>query len=322
MQNKQKDITDKNCRNTRNGEGAVVNTQEQNGFFWQAPKADEFYRKWRDDRLTAAEAAKSTGFVEISDLANPSKAEKSELIRRCKAANLALYEVPDSSDHRAELRDFAESFGLRIAEKHRSAGGDGIVALRESDAPSQTGYIPYSKRKMNWHTDGYYNAPDDRISAMVLHTAQPADDGGSNQFLDHTIAFIRLMDENPDYVRALMHPEAMTIPPNEEGGSYRPASVGPVFFPDAETGEMQMRYTARTRSIAWRDDPLTREAVAFLQSTLEKPDPMTISIRFGKGQGVLCNNVLHDRTGFDAKAVEFSPRVVYRVRFHNRVEGS
>ena len=176
---------------------------------------------------------------------------------------------------------------------------------------------------MNWHTDGYYNAPDDRISAMVLHTAQPADDGGSNQLLDHTIAFIRLMDENPDYVAALMHPEAMTIPENrEEDGSVRPVSVGPVFYPDPETGEMQMRYTARTRSIEWRDDSLTREAVAFLQATLEKPDPMTISIRFGKGQGVLCNNVLHDRTGFDAQAQAFSPRVVYRVRFHNRVKGS
>lgn len=220
------------------------------------------------------------------------------------------------------MRAFAESLGLRIAEKHRSAGGDGIVALRESDAPAQRGYIPYSKRKMNWHTDGYYNAPDDRISAMVLHTAQPAEDGGSNQFLDHTIPFIRLMDENPDYISALMHPEAMTIPANEEEGSYRPPSVGPVFFADRETGRMQMRYTARTRSIEWRDTSLTREAVAFLQSTLEKPDPLTISLRFKEGQGVLCNNVLHDRTGFDSAATAFSPRVVYRVRFHNRVKGS
>ena len=295
--------------------------RETNGFFWQTAKADGFYREWRAARLSAADAARSAGFVEIRDLANPSEAEKSELVRRCGAANLALYATDESADQRAAMRPFAEAFGLRIAEKHRSAGGDGIVALRESDAPSQRGYIPYSKRKMNWHTDGYYNAPDDRISAMVLHTETPADDGGSNQFLDHTIAFIRLMDENPDYVTALMHPEAMTIPANEEEGSLRPASVGPVFFPDAETGEMQMRYTARTRSIEWRDDSLTREAVAFLQHTLETPDPMTISLRFGAGQGVLCNNVLHDRTGFDAAVEAHSPRTVYRVRFHNRVKG-
>ena len=130
------------------------------------------------------------------------------------------------------------------------------------------------------------------------------------------------MDENPDYAAALMHPEAMTIPANEEEGSYRPPSVGPVFFADAETQALQMRYTARTRSIEWRDDPLTREAIAFLQTTLEKPDPLTISLRFEAGQGVLCNNVLHDRTGFDTEARAFSPRIVYRVRFHNRVKGS
>ena len=200
--------------------------------------------------------------------------------------------------------------------------GLGVVTLRESDATGLKGYIPYSKRKMNWHTDGYYNAPDDRISAMVLHTEVPADDGGANQLLDHTIAYIRLMDENPDYVAALMHPAAMTIPANEEEGAFRPASVGPVFFADADTGALQMRYTARTRSIEWRDTSLTREAVAFLQHTLETPDPMTISLRFGAGQGVLCNNVLHDRTGFDSEARAHSPRTVYRIRFHNRVKGS
>lgn len=272
--------------------------------------------------MCAADEARSSGFVEVGDLSSPTDSEKTELVRRCRAANLALYQAPQGADLRADLRRFAEAFGLRIAERHRSADGDGIVALRQSDAPSRRGYIPYSRRQMNWHTDGYYNAPDERISAMVLHTAQPADDGGSNRFLDHTIAYIRLMDENPDYIRALMHPEAMTIPANEEGGSFRPASTGPVFLADPDTGAMQMRYTARTRSIAWRDDALTREAVEFLQATLETPDPLTISLRFKAGQGVLCNNVLHDRTGFDSEAQAHSPRTVYRVRFHNRVKGS
>ena len=65
--------------------------RETNGFFWQTPIADDFYRKWRDERLSAAEAAKTGDFVEIGDLSAPSEAERSELIRRCAAANLALY---------------------------------------------------------------------------------------------------------------------------------------------------------------------------------------------------------------------------------------
>lgn len=297
-----------------------INTPEQNSFFWNRPETHDFYQDWRAARLKAADSAKSAGFVEIADLSKPTDSEKSEIILRCQTANLALYQAPQAEGLRQDLRRFADAFGLRIAENHRSAGGDGIVALRQSHAPAQAGYIPYSKRKMNWHTDGYYNAPADRISAMVLHCAQPADAGGENQFLDPAIAFIRLWDENPDYVRALMHEAAMVIPENREAdGSLRPASIGPVFYADPECGAMQMRYTARTRSISWRDDALTREAVAFLQSTLEGPDPLAISLRFKAGQGVLCNNVLHDRTGFDASAPETSKRLVYRVRFTNRV---
>lgn len=272
--------------------------------------------------MAAAEAARKAEFVEISDLSNPSDSERAELMRRCGATNLALYQTDPVVDPRTVLRDFADAFGLRIAETHRSAGGDGIVALHESDALGQKGYIPYSKRGMNWHTDGYYNAPCEQISAMVLHCAQPAGEGGANQFLDPTIAYIRLMDENPDYVRALMHPQVMLIPENREAdGSLRPVSIGPVFYPDPDTGALQMRYTARTRSIEWRNDALTQEAVAFLRQVLEAPDPLTISLRFAAGQGVLCNNVLHDRTGFDPNAAA-SSRLVYRVRFHNRVKGS
>ncbi len=301
----------------------MVNTHNHNGFFWNDPKTYNFYQDWRAARLNATESAKSDGFVEISDLSNPTDSEKSELIRRCRETNLALYQAPQKDsmrdDLRHDLRAFAGAFDLRIAEQHRSAGDQGIVALTETNAPSQAGYIPYSKRKMGWHTDGYYNAPDEQISAMVLHCAKPAEAGGENRVLDPAIAFIRLYDENPDYIQALTHPAAMVIPAD---GDQRPQSVGPVFYGDPETGALQMRYTARTRSIAWRDDALTREAVAFLRQTLEAPDPMTISLRFKAGQGVLTNNALHDRTGFDPNVLTKSMRVMYRVRFTNRVKGT
>ena len=294
---------------------------KENSFFWDRPNTYGFYQDWRAARISASESAKELDFVTLDDLANPRDSQISELVRRIRESNFAVYQAPESTDLRADLRKFVDSFGLRIAEKHRSAGEQGIVALTETNAPGQRGYIPYSKRKMGWHNDGYYNAPKERISAMVLHCAHPAENGGINHLLDNTIAFIRLMDENPAYIQALMHPEAMLIPENREAdGSVRPVSIGPVFYPDADTGALQMRYTARTRSIEWRDDALTREAVAFLRATLEGPDPLTISVRFKAGQGVLCNNVLHDRTGFDAEKVEKSPRVMYRVRFNNRVK--
>ena len=169
--------------------------------------------------------------------------------------------------------------------------------------------------------DGYYNAPDQRIGAFILHCVRPAQSGGHNEILDPEIAYIRLRDENPDFVRALMHPQAMTIPESKSDGNVRLVSVGPVFFADAATGRLHMRYTARTRSITWRDDPTTLEAVGFLRQCLAGGEPLVQQISLGPGQGILNNNVLHNRSGFADGMSADTGRLVYRIRFHNRVGG-
>ena len=289
---------------------------------------DARYLEWRSGKLfRAQDAGQKLAPVEIRDLANPGETEKSELRRRCETFNAAFYAYTGPAVADEDVRDmlwgFSQQLGLRIAERHRSAGRHGIVALRVSDKARQKGYIPYSRRPMNWHTDGYYNTPAEKIRAMVLHCVRPARDGGVNQFMDPEIAYIRLRDENPDYIAALMHPETMTIPENREAdGSVRPASVGPVFSQDPETGALEMRYTARTRSIKWRDDALTKEAVARLNALLSGGDPFMQTVKMGPGQGVLCNNSLHNRTGFDPDQNQDSERLLFRIRFHNRVPRS
>ena len=45
--------------------------------------------------------------------------------------------------------------------------------------------------------------------------------------MDHDIAYILLRDANPDYIQALMHPNAFTIPANVlHGETMRPSSPG------------------------------------------------------------------------------------------------
>lgn len=289
--------------------------------------ADEgAYAAWRTAKLDGYEQAITAPPIRLKDLANPSESERAELAKRCQKTNLAIYETaslaagPDKV--RADLRGFSDALGLKIAERHRSAGELGIVALTVTDASRQRGYIPYSRKPMNWHTDGYYNGPDDQIRAMVLHCVTPAGDGGANQVFDPEIAYIRLRDLNPDYIVALMHPETMVIPENREAnGDVRPVSIGPVFSVGAD-GQLAMRYTARTKSISWRDDDMTRRAVAALVEILQGDDPLIQTIRFAPGQGMLCNNVLHNRTGFDPDSELKSDRLVFRIRFHNRVKGS
>ncbi len=285
------------------------------------------YQAWRADKLQqTSELLEKSDPVEIDDLAAITPAVQDELFRRCEISNAVFYrdmqKTADPDTISKKLRLFAEKLGLRIAEKHRSAGKDGIVSLQVSDSPSQKGYIPYTTRPINWHTDGYYNAPDEKIRAMVLHCVRAAQDGGVNQVFDPEIAYIRLRDENPDYIAALSHPGAMTIPENREpNGNVRPASIGPVFEVNNDTGHLEMRYTARTRSIEWRDDSATRAAVDFLNSVMNSDDPYIQTIKMQDGDGLLCNNSLHNRTGFDANSEKPSARLLMRVRFHNRVTG-
>ncbi len=285
--------------------------------------SDDTYVRWRADKVDKLSSLLKKPPVGIKNLANPDESERATLLERCRIANMAIYAAKtpfgDAPATRRALLSFTKAMGLHIAERHRSADNDGIVALRVTRSAKQRGFIPYSRKPMNWHSDGYYNAADNLIRAMILHCEQPADDGGQNQFFDQEVAYMRLRDENPDFIAALSHPQAMTIPAHDEPGSERPASIGPVFSTDAETGRLLMRYTARTRSISWRDDALTKQAVTSLQKILGSDDPLMHTVTLTAGQGILCNNVLHNRTGFDKAGPEASQRLVYRMRFNNRL---
>ena len=185
------------------------------------------YEAWKAEKLRGYGELLHAQPVAVPNLSQPNGAAMSEIRARIGKTNLAIYQTNATpmadQDTRHAIRAFSEGFGLEIAEKHRSAGEQGLVALRVTDSDRQRGYIPYSRRPMNWHTDGYYNSPAERIRGMILHCVHPADDGGQNQFLDPEIVYIRLRDRDPDLVAALMHPEAMTIPENREAdGSLRP----------------------------------------------------------------------------------------------------
>ena len=131
-----------------------------------------------------------------------------------------------------------------------------------------------------------------------------------------------MRDENPDYIRALMQPDAMTIPANIEAGvELRAAQSGPVFSVSAR-GALHMRYTARTRSIEWKDDRDTCLAVEFLSELLNSDSLYIIRHRLRAGQGIICNNVLHKREAFADDADTGQTRLLYRARYHERIQGT
>jgi hypothetical protein len=284
---------------------------------------DAAYRRWRDAKLSGYPRSPAQVTVEIADLAAPRDAETKAVLAACRAANMCLYRSraprADAPAARPAVAAFAGHLGLRRFEAHRSAAADGIVALEVAAEGPRRGYIPYTTRPMGWHTDGYYNfaGPERMVRAMLLHCVRDARAGGITGLLDPEIAYLRLRDENPAYVAALMHPQAMTIPASrEEDGRMRAESAGPVLVVDQATGTLAMRYTARKREIRWRQDAATDSALSALERILRE-DPLVMRVRLAPGEGVVCNNVLHERSGF-----EHEPgcgRLLYRIRSYDLV---
>ena len=78
-----------------------------------------------------------------------------------------------------------------------------------------------------------------------------------------------------------------------------------------------MRYSARKRNIQWRDDEITRAARDFLSEILNDENSPVFHYRLQPGEGLISNNVLHNRTGFNNGAGQ--KRLLYRARFFDRI---
>lgn len=282
------------------------------------------YAAWRDEKLAGYPKSAADIRIAIADLSAPTAAERAAVVDRCRRCGMAIYHSATTEsgvEDRKKLRRFAATFGLGDIEDHRSADADGIVAIEVTDQSGKRGFIPYTNKPLNWHTDGYYNGPGDEIRAMILHCIRPARAGGENALLDPEILYIRLRDHDPALAAAMMHPEAMTIPESvEEDGRTRPISTGPVFAIDAD-GKLTTRYTARARNVIWRADAATAAAVAFIDNLLAKEnEPLIIKHTLAAGEGLISNNVLHTRTAFaNAAGAE---RLLLRGRYAQRITGT
>ena len=282
------------------------------------------YRAWRERKLAKRARDATELVVDVADPRSLSEAEREALLQRCARWNMAIYRTTSGEDQDKDvLRAVAGQLGLRRLDANWLADEDGIssIAVRgTTPAPGQDrgAFIPYTDHALKWHTDGYYHPGERRIRAMLLHCVRAAIDGGSNLLLDHELAYIALRDASPRWVRALMASDAMTIPAREDAaGEARPAQAGPVFSVDPHDGALHMRYTARTRSIVWKQDKDTLAAVAFLESYLTGVPDGALRVRLGAGMGLVSHNVLHDRSAFVDDPLR--PRLVYRARYLDRM---
>jgi hypothetical protein len=279
------------------------------------------YEDWRDEKLRGYPARVEDLLVEVANPKSLTPSEHAALLERCRKANMAVYAGPDMGQDKDIPRLMGRQFGLERLDANLMADEDDITTLTVAENGEKKGeFIPYTDRPIRWHTDGYYNPAGRWILGMMLHCAAPAAEGGINDLMDHEILYLLLRDENPDFIRALMQEDAMSIPPRmDENGIARDTETGPVFS-TLPGGQLHMRYTSRTRSIAWKQDGPTQAAVAAIEKLLARELPWTFRHRMEAGMGLICNNVLHDRTGFVDTAEQ--KRIMYRARYYDRISNT
>lgn len=278
------------------------------------------YRVWREIKLAAYPRSVDELIVTLNDPRHVRADEMAALATCCARSNMVIYHAPNHPPaDKSFPHQLAAQLGLVRLEGNYLSDEDGLSSITpaQTESGGRGEFIPYTNKSINWHTDGYYNALDRRILGMTLHCAQDAESGGDNALLDHEIVYIQLRDINPDYIAALMQPDAMTIPARmDEDNVARAEQSGPVFAVDPEQGFLSMRYTARTRSIVWKDDAITRAAVKTLADILASSE-YVLTAHLRPGMGLLCNNVLHTRSAFTDSPEH--RRLLYRGRYYDRL---
>lgn len=282
-------------------------------------KNNHHYQSWREEKLSSYPVTFENLLVKIDNLSRITTEEKLAVLHRCNKHNMAIYQLNDPRCGPDALKSFAGNFGLERLDLHFCNDSGGITALRVSDENNKGGFIPYSDKAINWHTDGYYNPLHEQVHAVLLHCHTPASEGGENYLMDHEIAYIRLRDANPAFIEALMHKNAMTIPAHVENGKeVRPEQSGPVFSVHGNGERLHMRYSQRKRYIVWREDEVTQQAIKYLNHLLNNDKQDMLHIKLRAGQGVIANNILHTRSAF--KNTKEQSRFIYRGRFFENIQ--
>ncbi|MCK5665227.1 MAG: TauD/TfdA family dioxygenase [Thiotrichaceae bacterium] len=285
---------------------------------------DIAYKNWRTKKLQNtpdySQYDLNKLFIDIEDARSPTTNELQKISNACVNNSFCLYRIKNkTSDSKKNIHALAKHIGLSHLDNNICADEDSLTSITNTSHQGQHEYIPYSTKRLSWHTDGYYNKPENNINAMLLHCAQPAKKGGESLLMDHEIAYLLLRDENPAYIEALMQADAMTIPANILNGEViREAQTGPVFSTN-NAGQLHMRYSARKRNIEWKQTDTTLEAVNFLEELLENNSKHVIRYALQAAEGLICRNILHRRTAFVDFDEESKKRLLYRGRYFDEL---
>ncbi len=280
------------------------------------------FQSWKEKKLNEYSFETANFTVNIADPYSIREDEYIKLIEQVRRRNFVLYRLdPEFSESPQAILALCRQLGLITTIGNPESGRDHIsfITDRTQDPDNSSRYIPYTSQPLNWHTDGYYYPENRKVGSFVMHCASQAESGGENSLIDHEMLYIQMQEEAPDLIQSLSLPDTLTIPANiEQGQTLRYTFQGPVYSMD-EKGYLYMRFTQRKRHIIWKKDAKVSQAIATLNSLLSNPLTEKITVRLAKGEGILCNNIVHCRHAYIDSDSKSKKRLLYRIRFTERI---
>lgn len=277
----------------------------------EIPRND--YKLWADKKLERFSNKIDDLIVEINNPSSLTKPEKTYMSKIINQHNIVFFQIDkEAMDLKAAIKIMGSQIGLGNYEIDSKSDDDGLTEIKiHSKHQSNTEYIPYTNKKLNWHTDGYYNNNENLILSWILFCRTQSESGGMNKYMDHEIAYI-LFNEAYNNISDLMLHNTYTIPENTL--TQRKAVDSPIF--SFINGKLHMKFTMREKNILWNDK--SQKAASNLKNIINNSDEYHITHKFTEGQGVITNNVIHMRTPFTN--LEKKNRLLYRLRSKKRME--
>ena len=247
--------------------------------------------------------------IDIKDINHVQSNEISKIKALMDRYNYCIYNSGSELKSKAHLVSFAQSIGMMTYDLN-NIDNDAVCSITRNKLNDKKGYIPYTNKALNWHTDGYYDQKP--IYSWLLHCMIPAEEGGENRLLDHELV-IRQYVLKYDDINLLEKDNAFIIPGNDDAGRLDTESY--VCSNKNKYNKLHMKFSMRKDNIKLNDN-VELAMIKMKDIITDDCKKYYLTYKLSKSEGIISNNILHGRNSYkDGENM----RKIFRIRSYERI---
>ena len=247
--------------------------------------------------------------INIRDINNVKSDEISNIKAQIQRYNCCIYNSSSELISKVHLVNFAQSIGMMTYDTN-NIDNDAVCSITRNKINDKRGYIPYTDKALNWHTDGYYDKKP--IYSWLLHCVAPAEEGGENRLLDHELVIRQYVLKHDD-IDLLESENAFTIPGNKDAGRLDTTSY--VCSNNNKYKKLHMKFSMRKDNI--KLDKSVNKAVTKMKDIItDDCKKYYLTYKLSKNEGIISNNILHGRNSYKDGD---NMRKILRIRSYERI---